>query len=291
MIPESIQSDNALILERLSLFLNGDPAAIRGEMVAELASACGVELEEGYRLLLASMLGLDMGHNPAHRALYHRYFPHMVHLLDPADFKGDAYLQNIRFPQAARGDWAFTTQSYQPYEAFVCDDFAPLPDGRVIPQIGYFAQGFSYPAVLQAGREWMTVTPNEIATMRAPLAAATGRVLTYGLGLGYFAYHAAQRPQVASLTVVEQDADAIALFEEYLLPQFPCRDKVEIVQADAFDFAASRMAAGRYDLVFCDLWHDPSDGVALYKRMKGFERLSPRSQFFYWIEQTLRYYI
>lgn len=34
----------------------------------------------------------------------------------------------------------------------------------------------------------MTITPNEIAAMQAALEEVEGKVVTFGLGLGYFAH-------------------------------------------------------------------------------------------------------
>lgn len=50
----------------------------------------------------------------------------------------------------------------------------------------------------------MTVTPNEINTIRPSVEQSRGKVLAYGLGLGYYAFHAAQRADVTSVTVVEK---------------------------------------------------------------------------------------
>ena len=51
------------------------------------------------------------------------------------------------------------------------------------------------------------------------------------------------------------------------------------------------MAAGDYDVVFTDLWHDPSDGCELYLKMKTYEHLLPKARFLYWIEDTLKLYL
>jgi SAM-dependent methyltransferase len=155
-----------------------------------------------------------------------------------------------------------------------------------IPAIGYFPEGFTYPMVLENGVEWMAIKPNEIETMRLPIAKAHGRVLTYGLGLGYFAYLAARRPEVTSLTVVERDKDVIALFEQEILPQLEVRDKIRIIEADAFAFAESE-AARDFDYVFCDLWHDAGDGLPLYIRMRRIEEKQQDVAYEYWVEDMI----
>ena len=108
-------------------------------------------------------------------------------------------------------------------------------------QIGFFRERFAYPAVEQDGREWMAVKPSEIETMRAPIEEATGRVVTFGLGLGYFAYMVSEKPDVTSLDIVERSEEAIALFERHILPQFPNKEKIRIIRSDAFGFLNENM--------------------------------------------------
>ncbi|MBQ2947766.1 MAG: hypothetical protein IJD94_02170, partial [Clostridia bacterium] len=111
-----------------------------------------------------------------------------------------------------------------------------------------------------------------------------------GLGLGYFAFMASEKPEVESVTVIERDETVIRLFEKHLLPQFPYREKIRIVCADAFDYARTRLG-GSADFVFVDLWHDVSDGAEMYLRMKLLERHAPQAEFAYWIETSIRAFL
>ena len=291
MACERIEMENQWLMERLSAFLGNHADAITGDMVRELSDGAGVDGDEAYALLLAAMLGLDTAANPANYAMYRRYFPKMLKRLDAGEYRADPYYRAVKLPQIKLGAWELRQERYRPYEAFVRDDLTSLPDGRVLPQIGYFAEEFSFPALLENGREWMLITPNEINTMRPAIQAARGRALSYGLGLGYFAFMAARKPEVQSVTVVERDARVISLFEKYVLPTMADLDKLVIVKGDAFEYAERCMGTGRFDTVFTDLWHDPSDGVALYRRMRACERFSPQSEYSYWIEPTLKRYL
>lgn len=282
---------NHEMLERVSLFLNHDPKAITAPMVEELTVNYHLPAVKAYRLLLAGMLQMDIEDNPLDKALYQNYFDKMIQKMDKSDYTGDPYYQNILFPQAKAGSWHFASQEYAPYEAFVCDDFLALEDGRVIPQIGFFDAAFSYPVVLEGGREWMMITPNEINTMKEPIANALGRVCAFGLGLGYYPYMVSQKQEVKEVTVVEKDKTVMDLFTRYILPQFPNRDKIRLIHQDAFDYARNQMKEEAFDVIFTDLWHDPLDGRELYLKMKTFEKQNPNSHFDYWIEKTLRYYL
>ena len=73
-------------------------------------------------------------------------------------------------------------------------------EGRQIPQIGFFETEFKFPALLENDRIWMTITPNEIETMKEPVDGAFGNVLTFGLGLGYYAYMVSEKENVESVT-------------------------------------------------------------------------------------------
>lgn len=178
--------------------------------------------------------------------------------------------------------------SYRPYELFVADDLRAYPDGAVLPVLGYFTRPFAYPVLTENGREWMTATPNEINTIRPMAEAAHGHVLTLGLGLGYFAFHALLNPRVERVTAVERSADAIRLFRDRILPAFPRPERLTILQADAFAAAPALYQSGQYDFVFADLWHDAADGLPMYERLKKME--VPGPEYRYWIEKTLEFY-
>ena len=169
------------------------------------------------------------------------YFHDAVHCLETRKYRDNSYLKNIKFPDTATRHWKFTHYSYRPYEAFICNDIDIDKNLREVPQIGFFRERFAYPAVEQDGREWMAVKPSEIETMREPIEEATGKVVTFGLGLGYFAYMVSEKPDVTSLDIVERSEEAIGLFEEHILPQFPNKGKIRIIRCDAFWFLNENM--------------------------------------------------
>lgn len=284
----NVHDESERVLSLLSRYLNLMPDAITEGQMRSVTDDPAAE-ERVFAILLASDCGLDVYGNAADKELFRRYFLPAVKRLDPAEYESDAYHRLIRIPERILGSWEFRSERYKPYEAFVRDD--PVRDfaGRVIPSIGFFPREYRYPAVLEGGREWMLITPNEINTMKAPIAAAKGRVLTFGLGLGYYAFHATQKPEVESVTVVERDERVIRLFTDVILPQFPHKEKLTVVEDDAFAFAAAHLSDG-YDTVFTDLWHDPSDGIPLYRRMKELEARHPGPEYHYWIEKTLKLY-
>lgn len=282
---------NNILFKKLSVFINHEADFIRPEFIESLCRDCDISKEEAYCFTLAASIDLDTEKNPRDAEIFEEYFPDMVHLLKNKDYENNPYLKNIKIPTKKLGKWELCYKTYVPYQAFVFDDPKITRDGKIIPQIGFFEKEFSYPAVLESGTEWMLITPNEINTMRAPISGAHGKVLTYGLGLGYFAYMVSEKESVSSVTIVERDKNAISLFRDIILPQMPRKDKINIICDDAFYFAETRLADSDFNFVFADIWHDPSDGVPAYKRLKATEKYLPSADFSYWIEKTLKCYI
>ena len=212
--------------------------------------------------------------------------------LEVADYYADEYYETIKFTGAKSGAAELKYMECKPCQGFVRDDFEYLPDGRVLPKIGFFTEVYRYPAALADGREWMTLLPNEINSQKEFVGAAFGKVLTYGLGLGYYVFRSALKKSVSSVTVVDLDKNVIKIFEENILPQFPpeARAKVKIVNADALKFGKT-LKSGDFDYVYADIWHDAGDGVPLYLKLKENEKYMPTAKYGYWIEKTMKHYL
>ncbi len=286
--PEEIRRYNSETMRLLSLYLNLSSDIVTPEAVLEIARDFGVTREYAYATILATVCGLKTAGKD--RVYFENYFVPMVREVEPAPFLEDAYYKAIAVPHRQRGRWELRMQELAPCEAFVRDDLRVLPDGRMLPSIGFFMERFPYPAVLEGGREWMTLQPNETVTILPAVARAHGRVVTFGLGLGYFAYHAAQKAEVESVTVVELSRDAAALFSETILPRIPHREKIRVEIADAFEYLDTTMKDGDFDFAFADIWHDAGDGLPLWRRFKEREGRFPTTEFTYWLEDTLLCY-
>ena len=286
--PETIRKYNSRLMDIYSLYMNVFPNAIDEKTVREIAKDCRIPLTEAFAHMIAALMELDAGGKD--RAFFQYWLLPSLCELKPEPYRNDAYFQNIHIPADIRGKWELRQESLKPFEPFVCNDIVVTEDRRMIPQIGFFTEEYPFPAVLENGREWMTLQPNEMVTTWPAIKEASGRVLTYGLGLGYFAYHASEKKEVESVTVVDISDDVIALFQKHILPQFPHKEKVRIVKSDAFAFADREME-GNFDFVFGDIWHDAGDGRELYLRMKEWETKYPDIRFSFWLEDTIRCYL
>ncbi|MCR5709976.1 MAG: hypothetical protein K6G79_05785 [Bacteroidales bacterium] len=271
-------------------YLNGNPRAITSSLMEELlpGGADPMSEEVVFAALLGGFMGLDTENSEEDRFIADKYIRPGLRRMDVAQWLSDPYYSEIRIEPAANAGWSLQWQEYAPYELFLRDDLILTSDLRQIPATGYFTETFRYPSVMQEGREWMSIKPSEIESSRAAIDAACGRVVTFGLGLGYFAYMASGKPEVASVTVVERDPAVINLFMEQILPQFRHKDKITVIQSDAFDYLEHGMSSVNPDSVFMDIWHDISDGTPLYVRAKQYESRYPDTRFTYWIERSLR---
>lgn len=154
--------------------------------------------------------------------------------------------------------------------------------------LAYSKSPFSYPEFKQDGRPWMSLVPHEIMTMQEAIKKARGKVLTYGLGMGYFAFMASEKEGVESVTVLEKDPKVISFFKAHLLPLFPKKGKIALIEGDAFaDWSEEK--EGHYDYLFADIYHDAEDGLPLYIRLKQREGLAKESA--YWIEEDILIYL
>lgn len=108
----------------------------------------------------------------------------------------------------------------------------------------------TYKKLLINNRIIMSDTPDEERSHYEFINAATGNILINGLGLGCVLNVVRHNPDVQSINVVEKNQDVIDLVG----PVFVDDPKVNIVQGDAFTFKPK--IAGKYDVVFHDLWFD-----------------------------------
>lgn len=280
-----ISSENKLLLEGLSEFLNKYEKSITTEDIKEMLPYVRNE-EEAFIYLLASIFQLEI--DGKDKEFFNTYFPHMVRQLSVDDYLSNPYMKSIKINNKKNKDWELKIDSYKPYEAFVRDDFI-IEDGKIIPQIGFFNEEFHFPAVYQNNRLWMSIIPNEINTMKDDIESVYGNVLICGLGLGYFPYMVSIKDNVSSITIVEKDKMVIELFKEEILPQFENKDKITIIEADAFEYLEK--LDSNIDTVYIDLWHDVSDGLPMYLKLLYLRDKYIDKKIMFWIEKTIKCYL
>lgn len=283
----AIFSRNFRVTRMYAEYLERYPELITREMINELTDGTDISKKEAIAALLAEIFALDDARGGDDRIIIREYLSESVMLLDTKKYTSNPYYRHIAPEEVACDDWEIRWEYYPPYRAAIGSDMIIKNDFTEIPPLCFFDEGFRFPAVLEGGNEWMTLTPVDVDTVEKPINDARGKVITFGLGLGYYTYMVSEKPNVESITVVERSEKVIKLFENYILPRFNHKEKVRIVCADAFDYAEREMPRENYDYAFVDTWRDASDGLPMYERMKPLERLSPRTEFSYWIENFL----
>ncbi len=280
------REENNDIAARIVRYLSDIPAFITKEMIDEI----GVDkrYEEGvYRSMFATAIGLDSENNAEHARLEREYINRGIERRDRKSYMDDPFFKCIKIDEAHTKHWKLGFIEYKPYEAFVCGEYYFDDILTEAPQIGYFDEPFTFPAVFQDDREWMAIKPNETETMTDDIAKVKGKVVTFGLGIGYFAHNASIKSDVESVTIVERDPEVIELFEKCILPQFKYKEKIRIIKSDVIDYVRHQMKPGEFDYVYADIWHDAYDGVEPYAAIKQEEHRFQGTEFLYWIENTL----
>lgn len=206
--------------------------------------------------------------------------------LELHQYINDPYFQRIHIENSHIADWKISYSSYLPYEIFVWKENEIIDSTyfREKTYIGFFEKPFDYIVVSQKKVPWMSITPNEIETMKLPIEQAKGTVLVLGLGLGYFPYMCSLKSEVNQVVIVEKDQNIIELFQTQILPQFEYREKIIIVNGDAYDFINKN--SGSYNMTFIDLWHTVEDGLEMYVKMIQQEKKN-FGVYYYWIEKSM----
>lgn len=94
---------------------------------------------------------------------------------------------------------------------------------------------------------WMSLTPNEVFTLRGQIRRAKGNVGIAGLGLGWTARRILERKQVNKLVVCDINNDILESFGKPLKEEFG--DKIELLNEDAYDIDWNK-----YDVSLWDIW-------------------------------------
>ena len=268
-------------------YLERCPELITSGMINALTGDGDITVKDALVAILCEAFDLDDERGGDDRRLIRSYLRESVRVLDPKRYTENPYYKNIKIEGFKDGSWEFKWESYPAFRGVIANDMIIKPDYSEIPPLGFFEEEFRFPAVLEGGNEWMTLTPVDLDTSDEAIERAHGKVITFGLGLGYYAYMVSEKESVESITVIEKSPEVIGLFKKHILPQFKHKDKVRVICADAFEYAEFEMPKEKYDFAFVDTWRDASDGAPMYERMKPLEAKNPETEFSYWIENFL----
>lgn len=266
-------------------FLDQNYADLAALDIQQIAKDNHLSLEKAYFSSLLMDLGM-VGSELGGAMTYNRL--NDVKCLDNRNYYENSYLKNVHPKAKTIGNYSVSYNNFLPYEGFIFDDVYYHRDNLYseINHLGFFTKDFKYLELLYKDKIWMSITPYEIETMKKPISKAKGHVVTFGLGLGYFPYMCSLKDDVIDVTVVENDKTIIELFKKEILPFFPRKEKIHVVEADAYDYLKKCM--NRCDYLFIDLYHDEKDGLPIYLNMMP---LMPESlNYDFWIENSFLAY-
>ena len=208
-------------------------------------------------------------------------------VFDVSEIQDNPYVKDIDFKDRRSGDFEFRYHSFMPYELDIYDIPRKIIEYDVdIPRISCFTEKVEYPVIFQNSIKstWMSVSPNEINTMKQPIRNAKGKVLTLGCGMGYFAYMASLKADVESITIVEREQSVIDLFTSFILPQFKTKDKITVIKDDAIEYMMN-LEDGLYDYCFADIWIGVMDFEPYIKTKEVCKRFR-KMKMEYWMEDA-----
>ena len=208
-------------------------------------------------------------------------------VFDVSEIQDNPYVKDIDFKDRRSGDFEFRYHSFMPYELDIYDIPRKIIEYDVdIPRISCFTEKVEYPVIFQNSIKstWMSVSPNEINTMKQPIRNAKGKVLTLGCGMGYFAYMASLKADVESITIVEREQSVIDLFTSFILPQFKTKDKITVIKDDAIEYMMN-LEDGLYDYCFADIWIGVMDFESYIETKEVCKRFR-KMRMEYWIEDA-----
>ena len=209
--------------------------------------------------------------------------------LEAREFIDNPYMAILGGMPTRSGSCMLMPSAYNKGE-ILCYDAPDFSEDLVVPKLAFFTKRVLFPSLYENDLPWMSICPSEINSMRAPAAAAHGKVLVLGLGLGYYAYTVAQMACVDSVTVIELSGEVIDLFQRTIEPKLDFKDKLTIVQGDAIDYLA-KISDGDFDFCFADIWEGAIDGAKWYKKILPHEKRLKHTEFTYWIEDAILAYL
>lgn len=208
--------------------------------------------------------------------------------IDSSIIQNDPYYKTIKIDNVQDEEYFLGNIKYYPYQSFAYDDVEVKEDDyyREISKIGYFDHEVPFLTISKDNVIWMSITPNETWTILPAIERSFGKVITFGMGLGYYPFMCAIKDNVESVTIVEFDENIIKLFKKHLLPLFPNKEKIKIVHADAFKYCKENNINELFDFAYMDIWHGAEDGLPFYIHFKKFEEHS-HCKIEYWLEDSI----
>lgn len=243
------------------------------------------DLKETYLHGFLDFFSLSLKHK-SDENIFNDYIRTAFHEVDFSEYKNNPYYVNVRPKPVKEDKYMISYETYKPFQSFVLDDLRVNDETyQEIYSFGFSREAYTYLTLSYDNVNWMLINPNEMNTMKKHIEKATGKVLTLGLGLGYYLYMLLIKEDVSFITVIENDEKVINLFNKYLLNFFPHQEKFKIIKYDAFNYIKNYNLT-EYNYIFVDIYHGASDGFYVYKKFTDVEK-EKHCHFSFWLENSI----
>lgn len=205
--------------------------------------------------------------------------------LSAKEWNNNPYVKNIRFDNVKLQHFSYEKVLIEKGYLFNADAIIDDKEKELKDYMKLRALDEDIEALFlyQDKKEWMMSVPSEALTNDPYAKKAHGKVITFGLGIGYFTYMALLNKKVESITVIEKSKEVIQLFHQ-IKNQFPQNDKITILQKDAFD-CFNKEFLKDYDYIYVDIWQSSKDGREIIEKLLELYNPSLLSLDF-WIEKS-----
>lgn len=206
--------------------------------------------------------------------------------LSKKEWEKSPYHTNISLDLIRDSHFSYEKLKVAGRELFNTDAIQKDPNRELNDWMKLRAMDSSFEAIYlyQDNKDWMVDAPSEAATNNAPALRAHGKIVTFGLGIGYFIYMAMLNPAVKEITVIEQSEEVIAMFQRFLYPQFPQEIPLHIIQGDAFDYYNQDFLS-QFDYSYTDIWFSSNDGLQIIEKLLH-QYNPPFEKADFWIEDS-----
>ena len=202
------------------------------------------------------------------------------------DIKDNPYYKNIKPLKKQIGNLEYTTVRIPARTVLRMNYPKPINEyAEYRTELGYYEEDLVVPILKENGEIWMSITGMEIETAKKAIKKASGNVITFGLGLGYFVYMCSIKDNVDNIVVIEKNPDIIRIFNENILPQFKFKDKITVINGDMYDYLSDNEFMEKFDYKFADVWQSNMDGFEHYKKIINI--CYSLDNFDFWIEDAL----
>ena len=205
--------------------------------------------------------------------------------ISAAKFKNNPYYKNIKLDKIVSDNFSYEKTLIEKnylfnYESIIDDEEKELKDYLKLRALD---EDLEMIYLYEDNDSWMMCSPSEASTNDPYALKASGKVLTFGLGIGYFVYMTLLNKDVKEITVIEKSKAVIDLFSS-IYKQFPQDKKVTIINGDAFDYFNEEFL-NNFDYIYVDIYKSADDGRYLINKL--LEQYHPQDdKLDFWIENS-----